>query len=279
MKYKICLNLSTLGHLNYESQLKISSQVGFKAVGLRMNSLKEYLSSGHTLKEAKKLLEKNNLTPVEMNFFSDWLYAKDEAQKEVLEQFRVFSRISGTLGSPILIVTTQCKGDHDDHLARENFKEICRLAAEAKTMVALEFVPWSPVNTIQKAWKLVKSVDATNGGIALDSFHYFKGGSRKKDLSEVPIEKIFIVHLDDVINVKTDVITLSRNYRVFPGEGIFIFDEILEYLFDKEYKGFYSLEILNKYYPKKNPLKLAFRAKESILRLLDNFTKELCKNF
>ena len=43
MDFRMCLNLSTVGHLAYESQLEISAQAGFKAIGLRINRLEEYL--------------------------------------------------------------------------------------------------------------------------------------------------------------------------------------------------------------------------------------------
>jgi len=46
MDFKICMNLGTLNHLDYETQLCVSSQAGFRAVGLHMARLEEYLYSG-----------------------------------------------------------------------------------------------------------------------------------------------------------------------------------------------------------------------------------------
>lgn len=277
MDLRICLNLSTVGHLDYESQLKTSAQGGFKAVGLRINRLEEYLASGHTIEEAKGLLERNELIPVEMNFFSDWIYARGKGQREILDRFRNFSEISGALGCHVIIATTQCEGDPDEVLAQENFKEICHLASESDVLVALEFLPWSPLNTIRKAWEIVNKVDHPKGGIALDTFHYFKGGSSQKDLWEVPIDKVFIVHLADVVDIQADVVTLCRNYRVLPGEGIFIFDEFLEYLFKRGYKDYYSLEILNKDYPLEDPLEICTRAKSSMEDLLASYAQKFEK--
>jgi len=78
MKFSLCFNLGTIRHIDYQSQLDVSVQAGFDAVGLRMDSLEDYLSKGHTLEDAKQCLKKNNLTAVEMDFLPDWIYTKGE---------------------------------------------------------------------------------------------------------------------------------------------------------------------------------------------------------
>jgi len=270
MKFRLCFNLGTLGHLDYQSQLDVSLQAGFDAVGLRMDRLEDYLSQGHTLEDAKQCLKKNNLTAVEMDFFPDWIYAKGKDQRAIMDRAAVFYKTMVAIECPLLVATTVCEGKHDDMLARENFREICRLAAEKRILIALEFLPWTPVDTIKKAWDIVKSVNLSNGGIVLDTFHYFMGKPKRQELYEVPIEKIFLFHLDDVRKNNADLIDLCRNYRVLPGEGIFVFDEILDYLFDSRYNGYYALEILNKDYFHEDPVALARRSKESMETFLDH---------
>ncbi|HQI76817.1 MAG TPA: sugar phosphate isomerase/epimerase [Candidatus Latescibacteria bacterium] len=265
---KLCLNLSTLAHADLETQVSVCAQVGFQAVGLRLNKLEEYFAQGKNVENVRAILNAYHLLPLELNYFSDWIYKRDKAQKEVLDRFKSFSGLGKELGCPILILPTQCDGDHDDYLARENFHEICRVASEAGTQAALEFVPWSSINTIRKAWDLVRAVDHPASGLVLDSFHYFKGGSCLADLKDVPIERILLVHLADALNVDTDVATLCRNYRVPPGDGVFVFDELLAYLGATSYDGYYSLEVLNRDYQHLGPLEIAAHGKESLERIL-----------
>jgi sugar phosphate isomerase/epimerase len=273
--YKISLCLNTLGKLDYESQIKMAAQAGWRAVGIPMDRLEDYLSTGRTIEEAKALLEKNNLCSVEIFGFGSWIYTSGKDQIEMLDRCRKFSRISKCFGGPILLVTTRCPGILDSSLARENFKEICRIAAEDGNRIGLEFLPFSPINTIKKTWNIVKEADLPNGGIVLDFFHYFRGGSLLADLEEVPIEKIFDVHVDDLkdINPEEALPILSHDYRVLPGEGNFIFRDILKYLFERGYSGYYSLEVLNKDYLREDPLKLAIRARESVERLLKDYAQ------
>ncbi len=274
---QLCLNLGTLRHLTYELQLNISQQAGWTAVGVRMDKLDEYLGTGKNIKDAKALLEKHNLRLVEIDAFSNWIYAKGAAQADMLDRFRNFSRVSGKLGCPILCVLTRWQGDSGDiALPVENFKEICRVAGEDGIRVGLEFLPHSPIDNLEKAWDIVKAAKCFNGGIILDPFHYFKSGSHLESLKEVPIEKIFLIHMDDLKNVNpvVDLPTLSQNYRVLPGEGDFVFDEILEYLFERGYSGYYSLEVWNEHFQRDHPLNLAIRAKNSLQSLLKEYVRK-----
>jgi sugar phosphate isomerase/epimerase len=280
-EFQLCLSLNTLRNLDYESQLKVTAQAGWRAVGIPMDRLEEYLATGRSIEEAKALLESNDLCPVEILGFRYWIYTRGKDQIEMANLFRKFSRISRKLGGAILLASTRYIGSFDSSLARENFKEICRIAAEDGNRVGLEFLPFSPINTIKNAWSIVETTDPPNGGIVLDFFHFLKGGSHLTDLEEVPIEKIFDVHVDDLKdnNPEEDLSILSRNYRVLPGEGDFIFDDVLQYLFDRGYSGYYSLEVLNKDYPGGDPLKLAIRAKESLERILKDSTKTRSRRY
>ncbi len=265
---KLCMNLSTLAHVDLETQLLICAQGGFGAVGLRLNKLEEYFSHGKTAQDVRQLCEALALLPLELNAFPDWIYRQGEAQKAAMDRLGRFSRLAAALGCPLLILPTQCDGAHDEALARENFAEACRVASQVNTRVALEFVPWSPIDTAKKAWDVVRYVNHPYGGLVLDSFHYVKGGSRLADLQEIPIEKVFLVHLADALDVDTDVATLCRNYRVPPGDGVLVFDDLLDYLKAAKYDGYYSLEVLNRDYHALDAVEIVRHGKESMERAL-----------
>ena len=273
MAFKICLNLGTINHLDYETQLRVSGQAGFTAVGLHMTRLEEYLYSGHTLEDAVDCLKKNQLKAVEVVFMPDWVSARGKSQKQVMARAEYICSTMELLECPILIANTLGEKGYDQALARENFRELCNVASKYGVRIAIEYLPWTSMDTIRKAWDIVRTVDPVNGGIVLDTFHYFKGHPSTKELYEVPIEKIFIVHLDDVEDVEADLVTLTRKHRLPPGEGIFVFDEVLEYLFKKEYQGYYSLEILNRNHPLQDPVELATRARLATEKLLGDYER------
>ena len=42
--------------------------------------------------------------------------------------------------------------------------------------VHLEFLPWSRIADVSTAWEIVRTADRGNGGVAVDSWHWFRGG-------------------------------------------------------------------------------------------------------
>jgi 2-keto-myo-inositol isomerase len=274
MNSKTCMNLGTLSHLDYETQLRVSNQAGFKAVGLLMTRLEEYLYSGHTLDDARDCLIKNDLEVAELVFFPDWISAKGRARRQMLARAEYVCSLMEWMECPVLNANTLGGGVYDLSLIQENFNEICQIGVKYGAKIGIEYLPWTSVDTIKKAWEIVSGVNCSNGGIILDTFHYFKGHPSRDELEEVPIEKIFIVHLDDVEDVEADLLTLTRKHRLPPGEGIFVFDEVLEYLFAGGYEGYYSLEILNQSHPLQDPVELATRTRLSTEKLLVNFQRK-----
>jgi sugar phosphate isomerase/epimerase len=277
MDFKICLNLGTINHLDYEAQLRVSHQAGFQSVGLHMIRLEEYLYSGHTLQEAVDCLKKYQLRAAEVTFFPDWISATGKALQQTLTRAEYICSTMEWMDCPIVIANTLGEKRYDPVLAHENFAAVCEVASRYGVRMAVEFLPWTPTDTINKAWDMVKSANCANGGIVLDTFHYFKGPPSKEELYGVPIEKIFIVHLDDLEDADADLVTLTRRHRVLPGEGVFNFDEVLEYLFTRGYQGYFSLEILNRNHPARDPLELATRARLSTEKLLSGFADRFQK--
>jgi len=269
---KICLNLSALIHLDFEEQLRVSSQAGFQAVGIREVNLINYLSSGKTLKDAGMLLDQYGLKSIEYNYFSNWIFADSEERTKMTGRFDFFCQSAVMTGeNQVLVapVSYENKNDLKDNAAAvRNLKEIGNIARSYNTRVAVEFLPWTQIDSIESAWDIVHEVDMENVGIVLDTFHYFEGRSTVEGLHLVPVDKIFICHIDDMDTVEGDLLTRTREHRVLPGEGKYHFDEVLSYLEGHNYGGYYSLEILNKDYYKKDPLELALSAKRSMEDLL-----------
>ena len=223
MDFKLCLNLGTINHLDYETQLRVSSQAGFKAVGLHMIRLEEYLYSGHTLDDAVDALRRNHLNAAEVVFMPDWVSARGRGKRQVLARLEYICSTMERMESPILIANTLGEKECGPALAQENFGDLCKVASKYGVLIALEYLPWTSLDTMKKAWDIIRTVNLANGGIVLETFHYFKGHPSPKDLYEVPIEKIFIVHLDDLEDAEADLVTLTRRHRVAPGEGILQF--------------------------------------------------------
>src|SRR5207302_213589 len=67
-------------------------------------------------------------------------------------------------------------GDWDVDDAAEAFAGLCDRAGEHGLVVHLEFLPWSKIPDVGSAWEVVRLAGRSNGGIAIDAWHFFRGG-------------------------------------------------------------------------------------------------------
>jgi sugar phosphate isomerase/epimerase len=88
--------------------------------------------------------------------------------------------------------------------------------------VQLEFFPWTDLRDINTAWEVVQLADRPNGGIHLDTWHYFRSGGCYEQLAEIPADRIFCVQFSDGPAVRMSELGLLEEtigYRVLPGDG------------------------------------------------------------
>jgi sugar phosphate isomerase/epimerase len=100
------------------------------------------------------------------------------------------------------------------------FAAICDIASQAGMLVGLEFMPFKALATVDVATDIVERAERTNGGLVVDSYHFFRGGSRLDDLAAVPGQRIVTLQLNDVpSDPPADLLVETRTARLLPGEG------------------------------------------------------------
>ena len=104
-----------------------------------------------------------------------------------------------------------------------NFAKVCDEASRFGLRIALEFMRWRSVRTIDEAARFVGEAGRTNGGIVLDTLHLSRSGGSPSAVAKVPPESIMYVQLCDAVETipVTDdgLITEARGGRLNPGAG------------------------------------------------------------
>jgi hypothetical protein len=109
--------------------------------------------------------------------------------------------------------------------------------------LALEFMGMSPdLNHVNSALELLDLADEENGGLALDSYHFFAGSSTLKDLEKVPVSRISSVHLADGSADLSD--PFLEFDRMMPGEGELPLGDFIRVLTDTDFEGFWRVECI-----------------------------------
>jgi 4-hydroxyphenylpyruvate dioxygenase len=128
------------------------------------------------------------------------------------------------LGTDLILVCSSVQPDapSDVDLLAEQFHMLAERAARRGMRIAYEALAWgSKVRLFSQAWAVVERVAHPHLGLALDSFHTLALPDDPTPIAKLPGERIFYVQLADAPWVNTDVLTHSRHYRCFPGQGEF----------------------------------------------------------
>ncbi|QCY48169.1 Sugar phosphate isomerase/epimerase and 4-hydroxyphenylpyruvate domain-containing protein [Glutamicibacter creatinolyticus] len=189
------------------------------------------------------------------------------------EKFKLMQRLGMDL---ILLCSNVATATiNDDELFADQIRQLADLAERYHVRIAYEALAWGKyVNTYQHSWRIAQLVDRPNVGICLDSFHILSRGDDPADIARIPGEKIFFVQLADAPAMKLDVLSWSRHYRVFPGEGGFQLDQFMAQLVRSGYDGIVSLEIFNDVFRQSNVVRTAVDGLRSLIWLQDR-TMEL----
>src|ERR1700682_2559388 len=130
--------------------------------------------------------------------------------------------------------------------AAADFRDLGELAARRGLRVGFEALAWGRhVNDYRDAWEIVRRADHESIGVILDSFHALAPSFPITAIQSIPADKIFLVQLADAPKLGLDILSWSRHFRCFPGQGDLPVLGFMESVAATGYAGPLSLEIFN----------------------------------
>ncbi|GAA1354845.1 dehydroshikimate dehydratase QsuB [Arthrobacter rhombi] len=158
----------------------------------------------------------------------------------------------------------------DDELAATQLRRLGEAAQRHSIRLAYEALAWGRyVNTYRHAYRIVELADHPAVGTCLDSFHILSRADDPAAMADLDPERIFFVQLADAPVLSLDILSWSRHYRVFPGQGGFDLSGFMAHLVRSGYDGAVSLEIFNDTFRQSNVQRTAVDAMRSLLWLQD----------
>src|SRR5579872_294063 len=152
------------------------------------------------------------------------------------------------LGCNLLLICSNVSPDSLGGIDRAaaDFHELGERAARRGLRVGFEALAWGRhINDYRDAWEVVRRADHPAVGLVLDSFHTFARRTDLKPLSAIPGDRIFLVQLADAPWLEMDVLSWSRHFRCFPGQGDLPLVELMAAVQATGYRDYLSLEIFN----------------------------------
>ncbi len=228
-----------------DEKLRATASAGFDAVEIFENDL---LSFNGSPRDVGKLCRDLGLEICAFQPFRDF-----EGMPEP-QRTRNFARaerkfdLMQELGTDLLLVCSNISPSSLGGIDRAaaDFRELGELAARYGLRIGFEALAWGRhVNDYRDAWEIVRRADHASIGIILDSFHALAPSFPTNAIRSIPADKILLVQLADAPKLGLDVLSWSRHFRCFPGQGDLPVADFMEAVRTTGYSGPLSLEIFN----------------------------------
>ncbi|KRE67106.1 bifunctional sugar phosphate isomerase/epimerase/4-hydroxyphenylpyruvate dioxygenase family protein [Arthrobacter sp. Soil761] len=210
--------------------------------------------------------------------FRDFDGVSPDLLKANLRRAEAKFRLMARLGMDTILVCSNVATAtiDDDGLRTEQLAQLANLAGDHGVKVAYEALAWGKyVNDYEHAYRLVEMVDHPNLGTCLDSFHILSRDWETAHIEAFNPEKIFFVQVADAPKLSMDVLSWSRHYRVFPGEGQFELAKFMGHVVRAGYTGPVSLEVFNDVFRQSDVERTAVDAMRSLIWLEEQSAKWL----
>src|SRR6476469_623678 len=159
--------------------------------------------------------------------------------------------------------------------AADDFRELGERAGKRSLRVGYEALAWGRhVNDYRDAWEIVRRADHPAIGVILDSFHALAPGFPVRAMASIPGDKIFLVQLADAPKLELDILSWSRHFRSFPGQGDLPVGEFMQAIAATGYAGPWSLEIFNDQFRAGSAAQTAVDGLRSLILLQDQLAPD-----
>src|SRR3954466_7112015 len=226
-------------------KLEAAAAVGFDGVEIFENDLLTYDGSPADI---RRIAESLGLEITIFQPFRDFEAMPENIRARNLDRAERKFDIMQALGTDLVLVCSnvQPSAINDDARAAADLAEMAERAARRGLRVGYEALAWGRhVNTWKHAWDIVQRADHPALGLIVDSFHTLSINDDPSGIADLPGDRIFFVQLADAPLLKMDVLSWSRHFRNFPGQGELPVNNFLRAVLASGYNGPLSLEIFN----------------------------------
>ncbi|MHB1315751.1 MAG: sugar phosphate isomerase/epimerase family protein [Christensenellales bacterium] len=277
---KLCFNeATTKPNSNLEKDLLLCDRYGFDYIEMRIEKIKEYLAT-HSLDDLKFFFETHHIKPFCFNVLIGILFCDDEKWAKMLEDMDFFCTVGDAIDCRLIVATPSPDIDYCtvSEIKAEAVKRLHALdAIGSKHQMKIAFehvgVPHFNVNTFYQAYDIVAACNSDSVGCVFDCAHFQHMDRRYDLLEKADASKIFILHLDDTIDLH---IGQGRDYhRVWPGDGVVDYDRIFNILRGKGWDGVVSLELFNPKYWELDPEEAIRTGREKSVKVLSKYFPDM----
>ena len=272
--FRFCLNTSTIKGQNpgLLQCIDIAAKAGYDGIELWISDIKKYLQQGNSPESLASYLSSKNIMVEDAISFTEWMVDDEDKRKAALRELEDEMKIMAALGCRRIAAPPAgvAKGEPIDfQRAGARYREILSLGRKYNVMPQLEF--WGSSGTLynfSQALAIAAVANDRDARILTDIFHMFRGGSGFEALNLVNGRVLEIIHMNDYPGSKPAAEQTDSD-RVFPGDGVAPFKQVLHDLKAMGGAKVLSLELFNKAYWAQDALTVAKTGLQKMKSLVD----------
>jgi 2-keto-myo-inositol isomerase len=247
-----CLNTSTIrgNQLGIVAVVEAASKAGFHAIEPWINELDAYTKGGGSLKDLGKRIADAGLTVENAIAFNSFLNDDPTERAAGMERLKLdmdkVAQIGGTriAAPPGNNRTASVSLDN----AAKYYREALEMGEKMSVQPLLELWGTHPLlGPLRNGIYVTVAAGRPDASLLLDTFHLYKSGTPFTSLTQINGGALHVMHINDYPQA-ADSSTLNDGNRVYPGDGVAPFGQILRDLRDNGFRGYFSLELFNKEY-------------------------------
>ena len=250
-----------------DEKLRTIAAAGFDAVEIFEN---DFTSFDGSARDVARMCGDLSLRIAALQPFRDFEGMPEPQRKQTFRRVDMKFDLMAELGTDLLLVCSNVSplalGGSDR--AADDVRELGERAAKRGLRVGFEALAWGRyVNDYRDAWEIVRRAGHPAIGIILDSFHTLAPGFPVGPIAAIPADRIFLVQLADAPQLDLDVLSWSRHFRCFPGQGNLPVSDFMKVIEATGYTGPLSLEIFNDQFRAQSTKEVALDGMRSLLLL------------
>jgi 4-hydroxyphenylpyruvate dioxygenase len=257
-----------------DEKLRVIAAAGFDAVEIFEN---DFTCFDGSASDVARMCGDLGLSICALQPFRDFEGMPEPQRRQGFRRIEKKFDLMEELGTDLLLVCSNVSpislGGIDR--AADDFRELGERASARGLRVGFEALAWGRhVNDYRDAWEIVRRANHNSIGVILDSFHTLAPSFPVDPIRAIPGDRIFLVQLADAPQLDLDVLSWSRHFRCFPGQGDLPIRDFMRAIDATGYKGPLSLEIFNDQFRAQSTKEVAIDGLRSLLLLNGEGAKE-----
>jgi sugar phosphate isomerase/epimerase len=207
--------------VSLRERAEAASKAGFTGLSLFVSDYRDARTSGASDAELRRMLSDLGLRIADVDPLLDWIPGKAPVHDPPQED-TAFAAAGEDEFYGVADANAACFTDEplQTSAIADAFAALCARAARHDLLVHLEFMPFGPIASLEKALAVVEAAGAPNGGVMLDTWHWMRTGADLDALRAAPGERILGLQINDApTEPAADLVEETLAARLLPGEG------------------------------------------------------------